>query len=117
MTSSAAPLPGSMPLPPSAATDPTRLLMDADILIDLERGRPAAIAWFTSLPSAPAAAGFAAMELLEGAANALELHQIEHFLGPLPLRWPTEADLLRAMRVYQPTPGAWHRADRLRHRR
>jgi hypothetical protein len=39
------------------------MILDADVLIDLVRERPAATAWFTTLPSMPSVSGIAALDL------------------------------------------------------
>lgn len=40
-------------------------LLDTDILIDVQRGHPPALAWFSSLTEVPYLPGFVAMELLQ----------------------------------------------------
>lgn len=76
------------------------MLLDTDIMIDLERGLPAARAWLTSLPSGPPVAGFAAMELYNGCQNSAEQRKVEKFLRPFTLLWPSEASLLRASETF-----------------
>jgi predicted nucleic acid-binding protein len=79
------------------------LLLDADVLIDIARGRPAAaMAWFESLPDFPPVCGIAAMELIHGCRNGVELRQAQAFLRPFPLLWPTAQDLNRALSLYSP---------------
>ena len=41
---------------------PTDLLLDTDVLIDIERRRPEAVAWITEVSPLPPVAGFAAWE-------------------------------------------------------
>ena len=61
------------------------MILDADVLIDLYRLRPAAQAWLGSLPNIPLVAGLAAMELVEGAANRHEMRDVRRFLLPFSL--------------------------------
>jgi predicted nucleic acid-binding protein len=86
----------------TATVPPLGLWLDADVLIDLTQGRPAAVAWFATLPDLPAVASFAAMELIAGCLNGRELKQLQRFLRPFPLLWPTETDLQRALSEYLP---------------
>jgi hypothetical protein len=39
-------------------------LVDTDVLIDIPRGHPPAVAWFGGLTDLPAVAGFEIMELI-----------------------------------------------------
>ena len=78
------------------------MILEADILIDLYRKRPAAQAWLASLPDIPLLAGLAAMELMEGVADGRAMREVRRFLLPFTLCWPTEADMIRAHTVYQP---------------
>ena len=80
----------------------SELLLDADVLIDLTQERPAAVAWMMTLPDMPTVAGFAAMELINACLNGRELKQLQRFLRTFPLRWPTEADMQRALDEYLP---------------
>jgi predicted nucleic acid-binding protein len=74
------------------------MLLDADVLIDLERRHPAADAWFSGLAVVPGVSGFAAMELLNGCRSKVEWRSVERFLGAFPISWPTEAEMNRALR-------------------
>jgi predicted nucleic acid-binding protein len=78
------------------------VILDADVLIDLYRRRPTAHAWFASRPELPLLAGFAANELMEGAANLHKMRDVRRFLLPFTLCWPTEAAMIRAHTSYQP---------------
>lgn len=42
-------------------------LVDTDILIDVQRGHPPALAWFRGLTTLPGIPGFVAMELIQDA--------------------------------------------------
>lgn len=73
------------------------ILLDSDVLIDIQRGRPQALAWFSALPELPAVPGFVAMELIQGAKNAQQIRDVLKLVAPLPVVWPTEADCARAL--------------------
>jgi predicted nucleic acid-binding protein len=47
------------------------LLLDTDVLIDIQRGRPQALEWFSRLTELPAISGLVAMELIQGAPTSL----------------------------------------------
>lgn len=72
-------------------------LLDTDILIDVQRGHPPALAWFSGLREPPSVPGFVAMELIQDARNAGEVRQALRLVAPLPVVWPTEADCARAL--------------------
>ena len=72
-------------------------LLDTDVLIDVQRGHPPALAWFASLTDVPAVPGFVVMELIQDARNAAEVTQALKLVAPLRIVWPTEADCTRAL--------------------
>jgi len=72
-------------------------LLDTDVLIDVQRGHPPALAWFASLTDLPAVPGFVVMELIQDARNAAEVTQALKLIAPLRIVWPTEADCTRAL--------------------
>jgi predicted nucleic acid-binding protein len=72
-------------------------LVDTDVLIDVQRGHPPALAWFAGLTVLPAVPGFVVMELVQDARNAHELRQALKLVAPLPIVWPTETDCARAL--------------------
>jgi predicted nucleic acid-binding protein len=45
------------------------LVLDTDVLIDVQRGHAAALAWFASLTDLPPVPGLVVMELIQGAQN------------------------------------------------
>jgi predicted nucleic acid-binding protein len=73
------------------------LLVDADILIDVQRGHPPAVAWFGSLPDLPSVPGMVVMELIQDAQNAGQVRDALRLVAPLPRVWPTHADAERAL--------------------
>jgi predicted nucleic acid-binding protein len=72
-------------------------LLDTDILIDVQRKHPPAIAWFDSLQELPSIPGFVVMELVQDAQNMRQVRQVLKLVAPLPVVWPTEADCDRAL--------------------
>src|ERR1700681_2830906 len=72
-------------------------LVDTDVLIDVQRGHPAALAWFAGLTNLPAVPGFVVMELVQDARNSREVRQALKLVAPLRMVWPTEADCARAL--------------------
>ena len=72
-------------------------LVDTDILIDIQRGHPPALAWFAGLDELPAVPGFVVMELVQDARNADEVRHALQLVAPLPVVWPTGSDCSRAL--------------------
>lgn len=76
-------------------------LLDTDVLIDLGRNHPPAMAWFTSLRGdVLGLPGFVVLELMEGCENALAMRRLRKWLAPFPVVWPTERDCNRALDTY-----------------
>ncbi len=76
------------------------MILDSDILIDLERKEPAALAWLRALPDAPATSGFVAFELIAGCQRKSDLRKVQKQLSQLRLLWPDEAHLQQALRHF-----------------
>ena len=72
-------------------------LLDTDVLIDIQRGRPTAVAWFSQLSDLPAVPGYVVMELIQDAQNAGQVRHVLKLTAPLPVVWPTELDCNRAL--------------------
>ena len=73
------------------------LLLDTDVLIDIQKGRPQALAWFGSLTELPYVPGLVVMELIQGAQNTQQVRQALKLVAPMPVVWPTETDCARAL--------------------
>ncbi len=86
--------------PPTLTLPPLRLL-DADILIDVQRGHPPAVAWYLALPAYPTVPGLVVMELMQNARNKREVEQALRLVKPLPVAWPTNADCDRALQDFR----------------
>lgn len=78
------------------------MLIDSDILVDIVRKHPPAVAWFATLTARPFTTGFSAMELISGCVNAIEQRKARRFLAGFDIVWPEEADLRRALDEYVP---------------
>ena len=75
---------------------PLRML-DADVLIDIQRSHPNAVAWYASLSEYPTVPGLVVMELIQDAPSKREVEQALRLVRPLPVAWPTESDCQRAL--------------------
>jgi predicted nucleic acid-binding protein len=83
-------------------------LLDTDILIDIQRGHPPAVTWFTGLTERPAVPLLVVMELLQDAANKTQVTAALRLVGPLTVVYTAPADQQRAL-LEHPAPD--HRAD------
>ena len=72
-------------------------VLDTDILIDVQRGHPPAIDWFSQLSELPAVPGYVVMELIQDARNGREVQEALKLTAPLRVVWPTESDCARAL--------------------
>jgi tRNA(fMet)-specific endonuclease VapC len=75
-------------------------LLDTDVLIDVQRGHPPAVAWFAQVQQLPAAPGFVAMELVQDARNSIEVQAALKLVAPLAIIWPTEAHCDHALQLF-----------------
>ena len=73
------------------------LIVDTDILIDVQRGNPAALAWFSGLIELPSVPGFVVMELFQGCQNGRDVMLTKKLVSHLPVIWPTELECNRAL--------------------
>ena len=72
-------------------------VLDTDVLIDVQRGHPPALAWFAQLTELPCVPGFVVMELIQDARNSREVEVALKLVAPLQIVWPTAADCTRAL--------------------
>ena len=73
------------------------ILLDTDVMVDIMRRYPPAVAWLDSLGTEVVGiAGLVAMELLQGCRNREEQQQMEGFLRPYQWYWPSQPDCARA---------------------
>ncbi len=72
-------------------------VVDSDVLIDVQRGHPPAVAWFSGLANLPAVPGFAVMELIQDARNRREVRNAWQLVAGMQIVWATDADCTRAL--------------------
>jgi predicted nucleic acid-binding protein len=72
-------------------------LLDTDVLIDIQRGHPPALAWFASLITTPSVPGLVVMELIQDAQNSHQVRQALKLIAPLAIVWPTAEDCKHAL--------------------
>ena len=77
------------------------LLLDADVLIDVQRGHSPAVRWFASLSVPPSVPGLVVMELIQDAHNREQVERARRLVGPLPVVWPTWADCDRGLALFE----------------
>ncbi len=67
------------------------LVLDTDVMIDLLRQHPPAVAWLASLGDEELVLpGFVVMELIQGCRNKSEQTRVETTLRDYAIAWPTE---------------------------
>jgi predicted nucleic acid-binding protein len=71
--------------------------LDTDVLIDVQRRHPPAVAWYHSLTELPCVPGSVVMELIQDAQNRRQVREALRVVKPLPIVWPTAADCARAL--------------------
>jgi predicted nucleic acid-binding protein len=72
-------------------------LLDSDVLIDILRGFPAAVDWFSTLSELPSVPGFVVMELIQDADNKERVRKAMKLVEPLPVVWPAPTYCDRAL--------------------
>src|ERR1051325_9951175 len=72
-------------------------LLDTDVLIDIQRGHPPALAWFQGLKDLPAVPGFVVMELIQDAQNSMQVRRALKLVAPLRIVWPATTDCNQAL--------------------
>jgi predicted nucleic acid-binding protein len=71
--------------------------LDTDVLIDILRGHPPAVTWFSGLSELPAVPGFVVMELIQDADNKDRIRKAMKLVGPLRVVWPAPTHCDRAL--------------------
>jgi hypothetical protein len=75
-------------------------LLDTDVLIDVRRRHPPAVAWLASLQERPGLPGLVVMEFIAGCRNQREVQALLRETAPFQLYWPTEADQEPALQIF-----------------
>jgi hypothetical protein len=77
------------------------VLLDTDIMIDLLRKYPPALAWLASLDDEEIGLpGFVVMELIQGCKNKLEQEKIEKTLAAYSVVWPSSETCDEALSMF-----------------
>jgi len=77
-------------------------VLDADIIIDVQRLHPPALLWYGQLaPGEVAMAGPALMELYQAAQNARQVQAVHILVAPHPIVWPGDAEATRAALLFR----------------
>ena len=77
------------------------ILLDSDIMIDLLRQYPPAVAWLNSLGDEEIVLpGFVAMELLQGCNNKAEQNKVERVLTVFETIWPSPETCDDALNIF-----------------
>ncbi len=73
------------------------MLLDSDVMIDVLRNHPPAVAWLSGLGNTLVALpGFVAMELLQGCPNLAEQQRVQRRIARFLVYWPGVTDCNRA---------------------
>ncbi|MGH7791693.1 MAG: type II toxin-antitoxin system VapC family toxin, partial [Thermodesulfobacteriota bacterium] len=77
------------------------IILDSDIMIDLLRQYPPAVAWLDSLGDEEIILpGFVAMELLQGCSNKAEQDKVEKVLTTFETVWPSPETCDEALNIF-----------------
>ena len=77
------------------------ILLDSDVMIDLLRQRPSAVAWLDTLADEEIILpGFVVMELLQGCSNKTEQSKVEKVLAQFEVVWPLPNSCEAALKVF-----------------
>lgn len=77
------------------------ILLDTDVMIDLLRQYPPAVAWLDSLGAEEIILpGFVAMELIQGCRDKAEQQELERELRSYGVAWPSPAACNKALSVF-----------------
>jgi tRNA(fMet)-specific endonuclease VapC len=76
------------------------VLLDTDVMIDILRGYPPALAWLRSLDDdVIALPGFVLMELIQGCQSKKEQQALSAELDAYKILWPTHSDCNEAVKL------------------
>lgn len=77
------------------------ILLDTDVMIDLLRGYPPAVAWLGSLEAEEILLpGYVVMELIQGCTNRVEQQRVEEKLKACEIIWPSPEMCEQALSVF-----------------
>src|SRR6266571_4241892 len=78
-------------------------LVDTDVMIDIRRGHPPALAWFGGLEEVPGLPGFVLMELVAGCKTRKDMRELKKQAALFQIYWPTPVDCERALDTFMAT--------------
>ncbi|PZS03724.1 MAG: hypothetical protein DLM69_02670 [Candidatus Chloroheliales bacterium] len=68
-------------------------LLDTNIVVDVMRGYPPVLNWFSTMSAADfALPGYVVMELMAGCANKQEMQRVMKLVRQFTVYWPTDAE-------------------------
>lgn len=74
------------------------VLLDTDVMVDLLRGFPPAVAWVESLRHERfLLPGYVVRELIQGCSNRRETHRVLKFISAYRIAWPSMGDYSRTL--------------------
>jgi predicted nucleic acid-binding protein len=78
------------------------ILLDSDVMIDLLRQYPSAVAWFNALEDEEEVIlpGYVVMELIQGCRDKMEQERLQRELATYGVVWPLPEDCDRALQVF-----------------
>ncbi len=78
------------------------MLLDTDVVVDILRGYPPALAWLDALAEDELILlpGFAVMEVIHGCQNKQEQRRVENFLDSFDVVWPRRTTCAQALDTF-----------------
>src|SRR5438067_6539628 len=93
-------LPASCAGASGAVRLPDRMtLVDTDVMVDIRRGHPPALAWFDGLGAVPGLPGFVLMELVAGCKTRKDMRTVKKQDSLFQNYWPTTTDCEQALEL------------------
>ena len=77
------------------------VLLDADVMIDLMRGFPGAVAWMRSLTEPVGIPGYAMLELIAGCRSTADVQRVNRETAAMRVLWPSRPHCERALQDYK----------------
>jgi predicted nucleic acid-binding protein len=78
-------------------------LVDTDVMVDIRRGYPPALAWFDALEEVPGLPGFVLLELVAGCRTRQDMRSVKQQTALFTRYWPTSTDCERALEIFTKT--------------
>ncbi len=77
-------------------------LLDTNIIVDVMRGYPPAVSWFSTMSAADfGLPGYAVMELMAGCTNKQAMRQVKKLTSQFPVYWPTDRECNLALDYFE----------------